>query len=178
MTATICNRESSSSRLRTRARRARLTWMSALLLGLTPALLACGGDDHQHSHADASLSCADEDRADTYVAGLEKVGQNGLKTRLVDSVPAPPAEGNNAWVLQVLDDSDTPLDNATVTIFPFMPDHGHGTTIEAVITPKGSDGEYDIDPVNLRMPGFWEVTIDLEQGGTTDQVVYKFCIEG
>jgi hypothetical protein len=40
--------------------------------------------------------------SDTYVAGLEKTGHNGLlSVRLLDAEPPPPTVGNNTWKIQV-----------------------------------------------------------------------------
>ncbi len=59
-----------------------------------------------------------------------------------------------------------------------MPDHGHGTPIEAAATPTQNPGEFTVTPVNLFMAGLWEVTLDIDAGaGTTDQVVFAFCVE-
>ena len=59
-----------------------------------------------------------------------------------------------------------------------MPDHGHGASKEAIVTPSGTDGMYDVDPVNLWMPGFWEVRFNVMAAGASDRIVFAFCIEG
>jgi hypothetical protein len=59
-----------------------------------------------------------------------------------------------------------------------MPDHGHGTPIEAITTPVGSGGEYAVTPLNLWMPGLWRVTVTLSDGSPVDSVEYFFCING
>ena len=72
-----------------------------------------------------------------------------------------------------------PLDGVTIDVVPFMPDHGHGTSIDAVVTPADSGaGEYSISRVNLWMPGLWQVTLRTQAGGATDDVVLAFCITG
>ena len=143
-------------------------------------LAACGDDGHNHDHADAvaTFNCAQESRADVYVSGMQAAGSNGYKVKLMTSTPAPPSKGNNTWALQLLDSGDTPIDGATLDVTPFMPDHGHGTPIGTAVTPGGSNGEYSAEPVNLWMPGYWEVTVDIDDGGTTDSVVFKTCIGG
>ncbi len=158
--------------------------MYKLTLGLVATLgitmVACGDDDHgNHNHADAAaVSCAQETRADPYVAGMEAMGANGYKVVLMTSDPAPPAKGDNVWTLQVMATGDAPVDGATVGVVPFMPDHGHGTPITATVTGTGSNGEYGATPVNLWMPGYWEVTVNIDDGGTTDTAVFKVCIDG
>jgi len=150
----------------------------ALIAAASFTLGACGDDDGHSGHADAAaVNCAVETRADPYVAGMEEAGANGYSVKLMASTPAPPAKGDNAWELQVLSGT-TPLDGATVTVTPFMPDHGHGTPIGATVTAGATAGMYDADPVNLWMPGYWEVTVAIDDGGTTDSVVFKTCIDG
>lgn len=147
-----------------------------------PALLAACSDDGQQGNGNpdgAPVSCASETRDEEYVAGLEKVGASGTKVILVESTPAPPAKGNNTWRLRVLDSADTPLDGLTVELVPFMPDHNHGTPINAEVTALAEPGEYQAEPVNLWMPGLWEVTVQVSDGADlSDSVIYRFCIEG
>ena len=53
-----------------------------------------------------------------------------------------------------------------------MPQHGHGTPIEAVVTEAGEPGEYTLDPVNL-------FTIELSEADTlVDDITFTFCIDG
>lgn len=115
---------------------------------------------------------------DTYVAGLEKAGADGvLKTRLVDALPAPPELGDNRWMIAVVDQDGAPLEGCTVTLEPRMPAHGHGTNTPAVVTEMGA-GQYEVTPVDLFMPGLWVTRVDLECGALRDSVVYEFWIEG
>ena len=146
-----------------------------LLLALLPA---CGDDA---ALPDAGYNCEIEERDDEYVAGMEKVGAEGMTFRLVSSDPAPPSRYDNTWVIEIEDATGAPLDDADVEVVPFMPDHGHGTGIPAVITPDPDvDGRYDVVPVNLFMPGLWEVTIRATPAGGTaadrDSAVFTFCI--
>jgi len=157
--------------------------VSALLLS-TLALAGCGddssGDGHDHDHdGDASMSfdCTMETRAEAYVANLEKSGTL-YKVSLV-SDPAPPLKGDNSWTIKVTDAaSGDPVDGLTVDSDPQMPDHGHGTPKQETVTPGQNPGEYMLDPINLWMPGYWEVTINLSSGAASDSVMYKICIDG
>lgn len=145
--------------------------LGAALLG------ACGGGGNSADHADSALSCALETRDDDFSIGLEK-DDGDFKFMLMAADPAPPAKGDNDWTLQILGADDQPVDSASIKVTPFMPDHGHGTPIKAQVTDQG-DGMYDLDPVNLWMPGLWEVTLDLTTNADeTATVVYRFCIEG
>ena len=153
------------------------------LMVLAGALLAaCGAADQHddgHTHDDGGMTCSDDARSDHYAAGLEKASANGVfKVTLISADPAPPAKGDNTWTVEIHDAGDAPVDGATLTVRPWMPDHGHGTSIEPMVAPGTAAGQYVISNIDLRMPGLWEVTLTIEAGGTTDEVVFAFCVEG
>ncbi|RMH44636.1 MAG: hypothetical protein D6689_02005 [Deltaproteobacteria bacterium] len=151
------------------------------LLAVAAALAACGGDDHDHDHgADAGIDCSlIMEGQDVYSPGLEKVGDAGYAVRLLMSDPAPPARGDNTWTIEVVDASDAPVDGLEIDVDTWMPHHQHGSPIHADDMPAGAPGQYTLAPVNLFMPGIWEVTLHLMQNGSeVDSVVYTFCIDG
>ena len=149
---------------------------------ITAAVAACGGGGSSSPpDADEALACLTSGRGDTYVAGLEHAGKAGLLDfKLMSANPAPPGFNNNTWVVQVNSMAagvvGNPVDGATFTVTPFMPDHQHGTAIKAKVTPM-SGGQYQLSPINMWMPGLWETTISASAGGVSDSVVYKFCIQ-
>ncbi|HTM19107.1 MAG TPA: FixH family protein [Kofleriaceae bacterium] len=144
----------------------------ALILALCAA--ACGGGDDDTTPS----QCADETRALAYVPGMAVDGaQEQFMVMLVDADPAPPAKGDNYWMIMVhAMDTGDPVDGAVLEVTPFMPDHGHGTSIVPVVTPDTEPGTYIVDPINLWMPGLWEVRIDVDDGA--DLITFPFCIEG
>ena len=147
---------------------------TSLLLCLLAS--ACASEEPDETTPTQPLSgCQLETRADAIAPGLAKTGAAGVTVELVEVVPALPARGDNRWVLD-LSTGGTPLDGATVTPLPWMPDHGHGSTVDATVTPLG-DGIHEVDPLNLWMPGLWEISFDIT-GAATDQVVFSLCIEG
>ena len=149
--------------------------ITAAVTALVLPAFACSSDDDPGND---TVDCDDEPRADTYTAGMSKMGENGVEFVLVSSDPTPPDRGDNNWTLQVLDNS-APADGLTLDVVPFMPDHGHGTPKIAEIAPAGSDGMYDVTTVNLWMPGLWEVTVSAsDTGGLLDTAVFAFCIDG
>jgi hypothetical protein len=160
---------------------------SAVLLLASLLVSGCGGAGAGDAspaelspHDPDASSCADDPRASPYAAGMTEQSQAGNFTlKLQTSQPAPPAKGDNTWDIQLVDAAGAPLDGATIDVVPFMPDHGHGTSIDAVVTPADSGGgEYSISRVNLWMPGLWQVTLRTQAGGATDDVVLAFCITG
>lgn len=148
---------------------------AALIAG---GLILSGCSDHGHTETQSANSCGMA--ADTFSAGMQKTGtQQKLNIKLMTATPAPPAKGDNTWVIQVSDTANMPIDGATIQVTPFMPEHGHGSSIDVIVTPKGSGGKYTLEPINLSMPGVWEITIDITTAtGTSDSLKFAFCIEG
>jgi hypothetical protein len=69
-----------------------------------------------------------------------------------------------------------PQTNAMIEVTPFMPRHGHGTSVVPVVTPTGD--AFTIAPLYFFMPGLWQVTIKATVGAVTDKAVFTFCIQG
>ncbi len=156
-----------------------------LIPSLCLALCACdaaGEDGGLDPTADTELvsppagGCATEDRADRYELGLRRIGER-LQVVILDATPAPPSRGDNTWIVRIEDDAGVPQP-ARIEVTPFMPDHQHGSSIEARIDRGAEDGEFVIERVNFFMPGLWEVTLDLTlDDGSQDAVVFRFCID-
>lgn len=149
---------------------------SARVLAALLALGACAKNDAGDD--DAPVDCSTQ-VADTFTVGLDHHGSAGrLDFAMMSADPAPPARGNNTWLVQIdtmTDGSDTaPLTGATMTVTPYMPAHGHGTPVTVIVT-EGSGGQYTLSPVNLWMPGVWQTTIDVTSP-VTDSAVFTFCL--
>lgn len=157
----------------------RFKQLAAIAAILAASLMAVACDDgHEHNH-DEDVNCDLETRAQTYVAGLAGADASEVQITLLESVPGPPVKGDSTWRIQVTDMDNTPLDGLTVTVTPFMPDHGHGTPIAAEVSELAEPGEYEAGPVNLWMPGLWETTVEVTDGADmTDAATFSFCIEG
>ena len=161
----------------------RTSYFGALLT--TAAVLAgCGGDDLEHD--DSQPTCEEDTRDDAFVAGISKTGDASYSLSILDGQPAPPIKGDNRWSVEVRDGSGALVAGVTLEAEPFMPDHGHGTAVDPIVTEDG-DGIYTIDPVNFFMPGYWETTVTVVDLGATDDesddtdldtVVFKFCVDG
>ncbi len=152
---------------------------SLLLAGSLGACMSQSG--MAENTVDAGNACLGETRADTFVVGLDKPGTGGKLDFVLESGdPAPPARGDNTWVIQVSSMAagvvGNPESGAVMTATPFMPDHGHGTPIKVNITPMATAGQYQLMPVNLWMPGYWETTVEATVSGVKDDAVFKFCI--
>lgn len=159
--------------------------MRLLWAFLTFGALGCSSPTTATTPADtgtpaqeATVTCTGDPRADTYVANLERLGTGkAMKFVLVQGDPAPPSRGNNTWTLKIADASSKPITDATIEIKPFMPDHGHGSSVKPSAT-KNTDGSYKIDPLYFFMPGLWQVTFNATSGATSDTAVFTFCVAG
>lgn len=150
----------------------------AALLGLL-LLPACGSDDASVDLPDAGYNCAIDTRDEEFLAGMEKTGALGNTFRLVSSNPAPPERGDNVWQVEVEDSGGTPLEAATLKVIPYMPDHNHTSAVIPTIT-EDPPGSYELDPVNLFMPGVWEITVQATPEGASqamrDEAKFVFCV--
>lgn len=148
-----------------------------IVLALSLFASACSSSGDQGDDG-TSYNCADETRDDDFVVGLQKTGQNGKLTfTLLEATPAPPSRGDNTWVLQLTSQgAAAPVTGAAMIVTPFMPDHQHGTPTTVVVEPMPQAGMYQLQPVNMWMPGLWQTTIEAQNGQDTDKAVFSFCI--
>lgn len=148
------------------------------------ALAACDSDDGENNDESndegtesGAQDCSAETRDDTYMLGLTKAGEQ-VQVKFVEAVPAPPARFDNTWTVELLDMDGAPMPDMAIEVTPFMPDHQHGSTVVTHVEPAEVPGQYVLDPVNLHMPGLWDVTIDVTlPDSTTDSVTFTFCID-
>lgn len=164
------------------------------LLPLSAALLfalGCGGNGQTMpmiTSTDANVvSCEKDPRIDGYVANLTKMATSGQwKVTLLQSDPGPPIKGINNWMVKVEDAAGNPMSNAALAATPCMPDHGHGTSVHAVVTPQ-SNGTTAVMPLYLFMAGVWRVSFTIDANdpvlmsscaSPVDPVNFFFCIEG
>jgi hypothetical protein len=152
------------------------------------ALAACssssGGDDGTSgstsgaSGGTTSAACAQDTRKDIYTAGLAKQTPGALSIKLMEATPAPPQKQSNEMTLQVVDAAGKPVDGATLSVTPYMPDHGHGSSVKPTVTAKGG-GVYDVTNVYLPMPGLWRLTVTVQMPNAAPQdAAFAFCIDG
>ncbi len=101
----------------------------------------------------------------------------GLELRMLEAEPNPPVVGNNSWLVQLTYDG-APLTEVEddILVTPFMPDHGHGTPTTVSVT-ETSDGVYRLEPVHLRMAGYWEITLDIDAPAAEHSPSFGVCIE-
>jgi hypothetical protein len=133
--------------------------------------VACIGCSTKHSPPPHKTDCENAARIDALAGGFVKHGAAGrFDFKLIAMTPPAPARGDNKWVIEIS------APHADVTATPFMPDHGHGTPVKVGVTPSATPGQYELAPVNLWMPGYWEISVTAASGNDRDSAVFKLCI--
>jgi len=136
------------------------------LLIIALVLAGCGSGGSQSGDDAGVIDCTNDPRVFTYKAGMTIPSASGSLT---------PARGNDIWTMKVTDTSNQPQAALTMTVLPFMPDHGHGTSVDASIT-NNHDGTYTVSPLYFFMPGVWRVTFSTAT--PKDSAVFFFCVPG
>jgi YtkA-like len=162
----------------------RLMPRAGALLAFIIGSAGCGGsgDDDASAAPAPSVSCLADPRLDSYTGELDKAGELGLLSfRFFNLSPSPPAKGSNTFHVQISDAAGAPM-QGELRVELFMPDHGHGTSVEPVISPDAAPGSYTVQPLYLFMPGVWRLTFqafgDPADNAMLDDVVLHFCVEG
>ena len=173
-------------------------WRLAIVLSAVVA--GCGGSDKpttsgQMTGADMSaplvgMLCTDA-RADNWQLPLTKPTTGGAyKVTLVSSHAGIPVIGDSTttWTIAIADaTTGAPVQGASIAVLPWMPDHGHGTSVRAVVTESASTpGQYALEPLYFFMAGYWQVTLTITSdgnattgdadGGAADKVVFSLCL--
>ena len=91
----------------------------------------------------------------------EADGRRALREADGGDARAPGEAVERAHVLEVADAAGKPVDGATLSVTPFMPDHGHGSSVKPTVTREGG-GTYDVTNVYLPMPGLWRLTVTVQ----------------
>lgn len=135
------------------------------------------GSSGGSSGALQSTACSQDTRKDVYTAGLSKKN-DALTVMIVESTPSPPKKGTNTMLLQIADAAGKPVEGATVSVTPYMPDHAHGSAVVPAVTPMG-EGKYAVAKLYYPMPGLWKVTVTVQTPNAAPQeVAFNFCFDG
>ncbi len=95
--------------------------------------------------------------------GLAARSSEVLEIRL-DTIPSPPISGTGTLKLMLLDGTGAPVDNATITVSPLMPAHGHIEPTDVAEAVPGEPGAYTM-PINFQMGGAWLIIFNVERPG-------------
>ncbi|HTA20181.1 MAG TPA: FixH family protein [Polyangia bacterium] len=126
-------------------------FVRALGLSMTLALVGCG----PAMTGDAAPAPSFSD------APLETVTSTsgGVRIALRWS-PSVPVRGENAAQLTFVDGLGQEIDGLTVDVVPWMPAHGHGTSVQPVTTAT-EPGVVVATPLYLYMSGAWQLRLTI-----------------
>jgi len=79
--------------------------------------------------------------------------------------PRPPTVGTDAVQLSFLDANGSGASGLELTVVPWMPAHGHGTSVAPTVA-ETTPGTFVAEPLYLFMPGSWELR--MTTGGSVD----------
>jgi hypothetical protein len=88
--------------------------------------------------------------------------------------PQPPQRGLDEARLTLTRRDGQPLEGVMLTVTPWMPEHGHGTSVAPTVMANG-DGTWTVSNLYLAMAGQWQLRIDVS-GAVNDELVPSFDI--
>jgi hypothetical protein len=109
---------------------------------------------------------------------LATVTSNGGALHVeLHATPYQPMVAGVGCIELVVTDSTTgaSVDDLSVTMTPWMPAMGHGTSVRPVLTPLG-EGRYVFTNVSLFMPGEWQLRTQFS-GQVNDSVAPTFNVD-
>ena len=135
-------------------------FLRTLGLSVTVALVGCGPTMTAGSAPAPSFSGAPTATITSTSGGL----RIGLRWS-----PSVPVRGENAAQLTFVDGLGQEIDGLTVDVVPWMPAHGHGTSVQPVTTAT-EPGVVVATPVYLYMSGEWQLRLTMS-GALADSAV-------
>jgi hypothetical protein len=184
-------------------------WMAMVFAAATASASCSSKDGAMAPDADVdagsvgdTVECAGDASpypVDTYGANLKKVGESGvLAFNLVSSVPGPPEQGENTFVVQVTHADGSPFEGTLSIPYQgmWMPLHGHGAPSQPVISFDPTQNAFVLSDMDFFMLGLWriqlqafEATASSEAGSDgegdaapsatttpTDAAIFYFCL--
>jgi hypothetical protein len=123
--------------------------------------------------AGCSSEAASDGTEGAAAIAMSASGTLRINARTVDGEA--PIRGDNPFDIEILRaDDDVGIEGLQLTLVPWMPAMGHGTSVRPRVTEVG-DGHYRADDVYLFMPGLWELRISM-MGSIQDNAAPRFQI--
>jgi MYXO-CTERM domain-containing protein len=149
---------------------------AALLLSAL-TLAGCGSKNDAPAPAtsDDGEECTGD--FDTFEPGMSKRALPGnITVELTEAAPSPPVvRSDNTWWLKLTDADGAAVSGAQLVASPYMPKHQHGSA--EVVVEEQSEGAYQLSPIELIMPGVWEIPLSVTPAGeAASETTFRFCI--
>ena len=112
--------------------------------------------------------------SDVPLAPDELHTDTGLYHLALSTEPDPPVADDFTLRLDITSGGEA-VEEATLTVEPWMPAHGHGVLDDPVVSELGG-GAYQADWA-WAMPGYWEVTLTIDAKAGVDTAVVAYEVE-
>ena len=103
------------------------------------------------------------------------VSDSGALRIAVRFAPEPLVVGSDAAELAFTDENGQPVTGLGLTVVPWMPAHGHGTSVNPMVT-EATPGTFVASPLYLFMPGSWELRMTTT-GAVADTATAAFELQ-
>jgi hypothetical protein len=109
---------------------------------------------------------------------LTRLSTNGVYRATYNSSETPiPVNELHTWKLHVETADKKPVDDAAISIFGDMPQHGHGMPTQPQITEHLGNGDYLVEGMKFQMGGWWKIDFTIEANGQSDQVSFNLILQ-
>jgi hypothetical protein len=98
-----------------------------------------------------------------------------LRVEIRTAPTQPPARGLLEVEYAITDAQGAPRDGLSLTVDPWMPEMGHGASVEPTVEPLGG-GLYRVSRLGLYMPGRWQLRTGIA-GAASDHVVIDLDVQ-
>ncbi len=88
-----------------------------------------------------------------------------------------PVNELHSWALHVETSGGQPVDNAAITIFGDMPQHGHGMPTKPQVTQFLGNGDYLVEGMKFQMGGWWQIDFTIDANGQSDKVSFNLMLQ-
>ena len=80
----------------------------------------------------------------------------------------------HSWLLTIHPNEGSSKNDMQISVSGGMPLHDHGMQTTPMVAAKNSQKEYQVDGMKFHMRGYWEVTVKIDTGSTTEEIVIGF----
>jgi hypothetical protein len=108
---------------------------------------------------------------------LTRLSANGVYRATYSSETPVPVNQLHSWTLHVETADGKPVDNAAISIFGDMPQHGHGMPTEPQVTQNLDHGDYLVEGMKFQMGGWWKIDFTINANGQSDQVSFNLMLQ-
>lgn len=109
---------------------------------------------------------------------LTRLSANGVYRVTYSSSTTPvPVNQLHSWQLHIETADGKPVDDATITIFGDMPQHGHGMPTKPQVTQNLGNGDYLVEGMKFQMGGWWVIDFTIDANGQSDKVSFNLMLK-